>query len=246
MRKQNLKWILILMLPLIISLVTISVEGTPDVTMFVDPPVIADEALQAPSTFDVRINISTTLPVYSWQFNLSWDPSVLTVIGYEFGDFLNAGNATNTTQIATGDAIAGWVLFTESALGADFPGKTGSGWLSNLTFSVADYGYTDLNIDHYLTYVMIKNHFPPPPVYQEDPVKVNGYFSNLLIGDVGGDGPGTPPDGDCDMFDFSAFAQAYATSVGDPKYDIACDFDRNGDVDMFDFNIFAQNYGRSL
>jgi len=216
MRKQNLKWILILMLPLIISLVTISVEGTPDVTMLVDPPVIADEALQAPSTFDVRINISTTLPVYSWQFNLSWDPSILMIIGYQLGNFLNAGNATNTTDIITGDAIAGWLLWSETAIGADFPGKTGSGWLGNLTFSVVDYGYSVLDIDHDLTYVMIKNHFPPPPVYKVYPVKENGQFRNVIPGDIGGD-PDDPdpsiPDGDVDRYDYGCFAGNYGRTI---------------------------------
>jgi len=245
MKRQHLKWILILMLPLIVSLVVISVEGADEVTMFVDPPEIMDETLQAPSTVDIRINISTTEPVYSWQFNLSWNSSILVPIGYVYGDFLgNPGGVNeNTTQIITGDAMH--VLMMESAV-EDYPGKTGSGWLGNLTFQVLDYGYTVLDIDHELTYVTINNPFPPPPVYRVDPVKENGYFSNLLLGDVGGDDPGTPPDGDCDMFDFSAFAQAYATSVGDEKYNIACDFDRDDDVDMFDFNIFAQNYGRTL
>jgi hypothetical protein len=241
------------MLPLIISLVTISVEGTPDVTIFVDPPVIADEALQAPSTFDVRINISTTEPVYSWQFNLSWDPSVLTVIGYQLGDFLNAGNPTNTTDIISGDPVAGWILWSETAIGADFPGKTGSGWLGNVTFTVEDYGYSVLDIDQELTYVMIKNHFPPPPVYQIDPVRENGQFRNVIPGDIGGDTPGTPPDGDVDRYDFGFFAGAYGTSVGHPNFDPLADLTGDtagslpdGDVDRYDFGVFAGNYGRPI
>jgi len=52
-------------------------------------------------------------------------------------------------------------------------------------------------------------------------------------------------DGDVDMFDFAIFAQAYATSVGDEKYNIACDLDGDSDVDMFDFAIFAANYGKT-
>ncbi len=254
MRAQNLRRILILTLPLIMSLVVISVGGTPGVTMFVDPPAIMDETLQAPSTIDVRINISTTEPVYSWQFNLSWDPSVLTVIGYVYGDFLgNPGGVNeNTTQIPYGDALAGWVLMMESAIG-DYPGKTGSGWLGNLTFSVADYGYTLLDIDHALTYVSVRNPFPPPPVLQIDPVKENGYFSNMIPGDMVGDTPGSPPDGDVDWFDFGDFAAAYGSTIGQPNYNPLADLvgdtsgsPPDGDVDWFDFGDFASNYGRSI
>ena len=39
--------------------------------------------------------------------------------------------------------------------------------------------------------------------------------------------------------------EAYATSVGDEKYNIACDLDGDSDVDMFDFAIFAANYGKT-
>jgi len=254
MRKPNNKWIFVLMFPLIISLVTINVEGTDEVTMFVDPPTIADKTLQAPSTFDVRINISTTEPVYSWQFNLSWDPSVLTVIGYVYGDFLgNPGDVNgNTTQLPTGDPAAGYVLIMESAL-EGYPGKTGSGWLFNLTFQVLDYGYTALDIDHELTYVTINNPFPPPPIYQVDPVKENGYFSNMIPGDICGDSSGSPPDGDVDWFDFGDFAAAYGSSIGQPNYNPLADLcgdssgsPPDGDVDWFDFGDFASNYGTSV
>jgi hypothetical protein len=220
--------------------------------MFVDPPMIADKALQAPSTFDVRINISTNAPVYSWQFNFSWNSSILTVIGYEYGDFLgNPGNINgNTTQIITGDATH--VLMMESAL-EGYPGKTGSGWLGNLTFQVLDYGYSALNIDHELTYVTINNPFPPPPVYQIDPVKENGYFSNMIPGDICGDSSGSPPDGDVDWFDFGDFASAYGSTIGQDSYNPLADLcgdssgsPPDGDVDWFDFGDFAANYGTSI
>ena len=127
---------------------------------------------------------------------------------------------------------------------------SGPGILANITFTVVGYGVSNITLgdetklmgydsNTHSTYDIIYATFQPDHIQ-------HGYFSNLIPGDVGGDGPGTPPDGDCDMFDFSAFAQAYATSVGDLKYNILCDFDRDDDVDMFDFNIFAQNYGRTI
>ena len=72
-----------------------------------------------------------------------------------------------------------------------------------------------------------------------DNTHINGAVLVTMAGDIDGDG-------DCDMFDFGAFAQAYATSLGDPKYRSECDFDGDFDVDMFDFGIFAANYGSSI
>jgi len=60
-----------------------------------------------------------------------------------------------------------------------------------------------------------------------------------LLGDTNGDG-------DVDMFDFGTFAQAYATSVGEPRYHVRCDLDLNSDIDMYDFGIFAGNYGKTI
>lgn len=79
-------------------------------------------------------------------------------------------------------------------------------------------------------------------VYNEGDTADNILIITLLIkmpGDVDGDG-------DSDMFDFGDFAQAYATSIGQPKYDVECDFDRDSDVDMFDFNKLAQYYTESV
>jgi len=94
----------------------------------------------------------------------------------------------------------------------------------------------------YGTYVISANASAVPdelPVNLADNTYINGAVLVTMAGDIDGDG-------DVDMFDFGAFAQAYATSVGDENYNVACDFDGDGDVDMFDFNVFVGNYGDSL
>jgi hypothetical protein len=60
-----------------------------------------------------------------------------------------------------------------------------------------------------------------------------------LIGDIDGDG-------DVDRYDFGIFAGAYASTTGDPRYDIRCDFDIDGDVDRYDFGTFSGNYGKTV
>jgi len=50
-------------------------------------------------------------------------------------------------------------------------------------------------------------------------------------------------DGDIDIFDFAAFADAYGSEVGDPNYNAIGDFNNDGDIDIFDFVAFAEVYG---
>ncbi len=68
-----------------------------------------------------------------------------------------------------------------------------------------------------------------------------------------GDTLGTPPDKDVDRYDFGAFADAYGSSLGDPRYNRLADLQGDtagtlpdGDVDRYDFGAFADNYGRSI
>ena len=238
-RERNVKWLSILILPLIISFVVINVGGSPGTTtMFVDPPAIIDETLQAPSTFDVRVNISTTELLYTWQFNMSWDPSILTWYNIVFGDFL-AGQPGGT--IYNGRVEAGWCMFSEASQG-DIPGVAGSGWLANITFQVVGSGDTVIDIDHDSTYIWATNPTPPPSLIKIYPVTENGYFSNIGI-ELPGDADG---DGDVDYDDLVILADAYGSSSGQPAYDERADFDDDDDVDCDDLVTFAKNYGKSV
>jgi hypothetical protein len=61
---------------------------------------------------------------------------------------------------------------------------------------------------------------------------------------------GCPPcpgdlDGDNvrDLTDFTFFAMAYGSVLGDASYDPCADMDDDGVVDLTDFSLFATNYG---
>ena len=50
-------------------------------------------------------------------------------------------------------------------------------------------------------------------------------------------------DNDTDILDFTAFASAFGTTLGDPAFDPAADYDDNGAIDVFDFTIFIGDFG---
>jgi len=96
-RKQNLRWFLIILL-LLMVLSSVSIAYGPALipTIYVDPPTVIDRGLTIGDRFtvDTRIsdaNHSEHTDVYSWQVRLQWDPLVLdindTVV---WGDFLDA------------------------------------------------------------------------------------------------------------------------------------------------------------
>ncbi len=157
----------------------------------------------------------------------------------------------NTVFDFTGlDQDAGWLVAAIDTVGPYIWGATGSGWLCTLEFLVVDYGLTELDIDDPLTKLL---HVGPPPFppYPIPFTAQNGLFKNTIPGDIQGDTPGTPPDGDVDRYDFFAFLDHYGSSAGDPNYNILADLEGDtpgsppdGDVDRYDFFAFLDNYGR--
>ena len=202
-------------------------------TIYVDPPCVLDEATGNGATFDLSFMIRDAVDCFSWSLNVSYDPSVLMITAYSSeGNFLDGPEGTSWNFRY--EPSLGWFLITESILGT-YEGIDGDGWLVNFTFQVlTDYGRTVVNIDDPLTHIY--THPPYPPAMELVNIE-NGYFSNMIPGDVDGDG-------DVDRYDFGSFAGAYGSIAGDSNYDIECDLDKDGDVDRYDFGTFAGNYGR--
>jgi hypothetical protein len=105
--------------------------------------------------------------------------------------------------------------------------------------------YGDYSISAYATPV-------PGEVDTADNIYVNGIVFVTIPGDLVGDFPGSPADGDCDWFDFGDFAAAYGTTSGQPNYNPLADVigdtpisPPDDDVDWFDFGIFARYHGKT-
>jgi len=147
--------------------------------------------------------------------------------------------------------VEGRATFSAMTSGS-YLGIYGNGTLATVEFEVLAYGDTILNTTNTET-ILFDSSTPIPQPIPFTPE--NGYFNNMIPGDIQGDTGGTLPDGDVDMFDFFAFADHYATVEGDPNYNILADLQGDtpgsypypdGDVDMFDFFAFADNYGKSI
>jgi hypothetical protein len=86
-------------------------------------------------------------------------------------------------------------------------------------------------------------------VYNEVATSNNNYSITLVVkvpGDVQGDDPGTPGDGDVDRYDYGAFAMAYGYLYPNAKYNSETDFNRNGKADRYDYGRLAWYYGEDF
>ncbi len=231
-------------------------ESSSSPQVFVDPAMVCDETKQAGAVFAVDVNVSDATDLFAWQINMSWNPSILNLNSVVAGEFLLRTSSPNKTAaevlghvINATDDVQGYACVSESILG-DVTGISGNGTLVSIEFLVVGYGSTDLNLSLSETL---------PTLLLDSTMDsltftvAQGYFSNVIPGDMQGDTAGTLPDGDVDRYDFGAFADAYGSSMGDPNYNRLADLQGDtggtlpdGDVDRYDFGAFADNYGRSL
>jgi len=185
--------------------------------------------------FTVRAYVSdiqSSAPLYGWELNLTYNPSVLQAVIVSEGPFLKqvAGGVTNFAgytisdagSLHTGCTVDQWLL----------PGGVyGSGTLATITFQAIAKGNSMLNFT--IAYLVTFDGSVPVDIVNF--TKSPGWFQ-YLAGDVNGDAK-------VNATDLYQLGRAYGTASGNPKYNINADQDKDGDVDGADLTTVSSHYG---
>lgn len=92
---------------------------------------------------EVDLQLSDVSDLFTYQFSLTFDPTVLQANAASLGDFLNQGGTTFGAA-GTIDNVAGTVtLFYNTLVGA-IPGVNGTGSLGHITFDAVGTGISTL------------------------------------------------------------------------------------------------------
>jgi hypothetical protein len=100
----------------------------------IEPASVVDPTLSLGKTFTVDVLVADVLFLYSWQVNISFNPSVLKIVDRIEGDFLK-GQPEGTIGVGRIENEKGWGLFGWSTMGA-YPGVSGGGTLATVEFQV--------------------------------------------------------------------------------------------------------------
>jgi hypothetical protein len=183
----------------------------------------------------IKINISDVTMLYTWQFNLTFNPAVLQVAAITEGPFLKQLTPPGTSFLTPIiDNTAGWIQAGAALKNFNSGGVNGSGELATISFQAVAEGNSVFDFDEETTKLRTWDGNVLVPI---EHTTVSGFFQ-YLTGDIDGDG-------DVDGVDFGIFAPSYGSLAGQPKYNLICDLDRDGDVDGVDFGLFAPNYGKT-
>ena len=205
---------------------------------------VNDPGYQIGDTFQIHVNITDASSLFSWQINISWDPSMLNVTDVIASEFLNRTYPTaNTTSHELGfvinkaDNATGYTASGESILCGD-TGVNGSGRLVTIEFQVVGYGYTTLNISVSgdLPTILLNSTLSSMAfdigVYRD----MNGWFDNRIMGDSDGSGLVTVAD--------RAVVSSRWTAPPALPYARFADWNDDGVISVSDLAVVSANWGR--
>jgi hypothetical protein len=134
----------------------------------VSPERIVNPALTPCNNFTVDVNIADVVELYSFEFKLGFNASVLHAIDAVLGDFF----PPIVIPLKEINNTEGYVWFYATLTSLE-PPKNGSGTLAKITFHVENSWFTDLQL--YDTYFFDQLGTPLPVE------TASGYFNNILM-----------------------------------------------------------------
>jgi hypothetical protein len=97
--------------------------------------------------FSIPVSISNVSDLYAFQFDLSFDPAVLELLGITEGAFLPTAGATSFSPGAI-DNLAGTATFTADSVVGPVPGASGSGDLAWFEFKAIGFVSSNLTLSN--------------------------------------------------------------------------------------------------
>lgn len=140
--KKNQRWMLLTTALLVCIAMTGIGRATPDTIIAVDPPEVKD--LEPGQTFTVDITITDVTDLYSWDINMTFEPTVLNVQNATEGPFLQEFYETAPLPVRIDNDVG--TVIIGGMFKPPWPenGANGSGVLATITFTVKGRGETQL------------------------------------------------------------------------------------------------------
>ncbi len=141
MRKENLRWLPLLLLSLMV-LSSVSTAFAP-VTLPLLSVDLEENIANPGDSFTITVNIQDVVDLFSYEVKLGFNDNLLTPVSVDEGPFIKdqttSPMGTYFTYIVSGDYI-----YVACVTLGKYPGISGSGVLVSITFNVMDAGACDL------------------------------------------------------------------------------------------------------
>ena len=129
---------------LVVAVVFLSSPAFSDAILSVQPSVTT---ANPGDVFSINIDVSGVTDLYAFQFDLTFDPSILSGLDTSEGSFLPQGGSTIFIPGAI-DNVVGTVTFTADTLAGLGPGASGDGTLASLLFQSLSSGSSPIDLSN--------------------------------------------------------------------------------------------------
>lgn len=184
-------------------------------------------------TFNINITISNVVNLYSYEFKLGYNITLLDALSLNVGTFLRPPYYIYKFSI---DDLAGTVTFGVKNQ-PSAPPANGSGLLATITFNTIAIVWPDpaQNTSLHLFDTMSKTNLGITVPHDT----VDGFYEYTPVpGDVNSDG-------NVSLVDLVRIAKAYGARPEDANWDPRADLKRDGIINIYDVVLCAKNYGRT-
>lgn len=196
-----------------------------DAFVRIEPP---DTTVSIGSSFTVDVVIEDVTDLDSFQFDLTYIPSVVTATDAVCGPFLGSTGRSVTPVGPTIDNAEGRITFGCSSEGGG-PGPDGTGVLATFTFNAAGLGSSLLQFEN----VQVTD--TADVVIAVGTQDGNVTATAACREDVNGDGV-------INIVDIQLVAARWNTAVGDPDYDPLYDINEDGVINIVDIQLVAAKW----
>lgn len=125
-----------------LAVMSLSIHPALATTISIQPPASTPAS---GSVFDISIDIADAEDLFAFQFDIGFDPLILSAQSITEGPFLPSGGSTFFIP-GTIDNSAGTIAFTGDALLSAVPGVTGSGSLAKIHFKALSAGISAVSL----------------------------------------------------------------------------------------------------
>ena len=122
----------------------LTLAAIPAATLSIQP---SSSTISVGQTANVSVNISNVSDLFAFQFDIGFNPAVLSAASVSEGPFLPSGGTT-TFVPGTIDNVGGLISFTADALNGAIPGVSGSGMLATLHFNAFAVGTSPITLEN--------------------------------------------------------------------------------------------------
>lgn len=249
--------LLVSMISLLLScMVPLGKAPAETATVFVDP---RESSVKLGQTFPINVSITDVSGLIGFDFCLSYDSTVLSLVDVQEGPFLKSvGNTFMINLTTTGLIWLGVALYypNEQPVSAN-----GSGVLATATFKSTAAGESSLNLfSKDWKPCQIKLASDPPDNVAEIPnVAISGHVvissdpsdppdppplnATAIPGDVSGEQLGVP-DGKVDMRDIQYLIMLFMTKPSSSNWNPNADVNNDAVINMRDINIALLNFNK--